>query len=118
MAYRWPAGTACKRMTLDVEDCWCPVCDRHMHVCDHRYHHLWTLEGPTTGGQPSGTLSRRLMHESRAYLQPRSRIVPQHAALVYRLGGVVLAGPSPLCPSLVSAAAAFGVKGDPPDQGI
>ena len=18
-----------------------------MHVCDHRYHHLWTLEGPT-----------------------------------------------------------------------
>ncbi len=47
MAYRWPAGTAFKRMTLDVEDCWCPVCDRHMHVCDHRYHHLWTLEGPT-----------------------------------------------------------------------
>ena len=47
MAYRWPAGTAFKRITLDVEDCWCPVCDRHMHVCDHRYHHLWTLEGPT-----------------------------------------------------------------------
>jgi hypothetical protein len=47
MAYRWPAGTAFKRITLDVEDCWCPVCERHMHVCDHRYHHLWTLEGPT-----------------------------------------------------------------------
>ncbi len=47
MAYRWPAETAFKRITLDVEDCWCPVCDRHMHVCDHRYHHLWTLEGPT-----------------------------------------------------------------------
>ena len=47
MAYRWPAGTAFKRITLDVEDCWCSVCDRHMHVCDHRYHHLWTLEGPT-----------------------------------------------------------------------
>jgi hypothetical protein len=47
MAYRWPAGTAFKRMTLDVEDCWCPVCDRYMYVCDHRYHHLWTLEGPT-----------------------------------------------------------------------
>ena len=50
MAYRWPAGTAFKRITLDVEDCWCPVCDRHMHVCDHRYHHLWTLEGPTQVG--------------------------------------------------------------------
>jgi len=47
MAYRWPAGTAFKRITLDVEDCWCPVCDRHMDVCDHRYHHLWTLAGPT-----------------------------------------------------------------------
>lgn len=47
MAYRWPAETAFKRITLDVEDCWCPVCERHMHVCDHRYHHLWTLEGPT-----------------------------------------------------------------------
>lgn len=47
MAYRWPAGTAFKRITLDVEDCGCPVCDRPMHVCDHRYHHLWTLEGPT-----------------------------------------------------------------------
>src|SRR5438105_5579698 len=47
MAYRWPAGTAFKRITLDVEDCWCPACERHMHVCDHRYHHLWTLEGPT-----------------------------------------------------------------------
>src|SRR5882672_10743593 len=47
MAYRWPAGTAFKRITLDVEDCWCPVCDRHMHVCDHRYHHLCRpLQGP------------------------------------------------------------------------
>ena len=47
MAYRWPAGTAFKRITLDVEDCWCPVCDRYLDVCDYRYHHLWTLGGPT-----------------------------------------------------------------------
>jgi hypothetical protein len=47
MAYRWPAGTVFKRMDLDVEDRSCPVCDRDMHVCDHRYHHLWTLQGPT-----------------------------------------------------------------------
>ena len=47
MAYRWPAGTEFKRMTLDVEDRSCPVCGRYMHVCDHRYHHLWTLQGPT-----------------------------------------------------------------------
>ena len=47
MAYRWPAGTVFKRIDLDVEDRSCPVCERYMHVCDHRYHHLWTLEGPT-----------------------------------------------------------------------
>jgi hypothetical protein len=47
MAYRWPAGTVFKRIDLDVEDRSCPVCDRDMHVCDHRYHHLWTLRGPT-----------------------------------------------------------------------
>jgi len=45
MAYRWPAGRVFNRMTLDVEDRSCPVCGRYMHVCDHRYHHLWTLQG-------------------------------------------------------------------------
>jgi hypothetical protein len=47
MAYRWPAGTVFTRIDLDVEERSCPVCDRDMHVCDHRYHHLWTLAGPT-----------------------------------------------------------------------
>ena len=47
MAYRWPAGTAFKRIDVDVEDRVCPVCACYMHVCDHRYHQLWTLQGPT-----------------------------------------------------------------------
>jgi hypothetical protein len=47
MAYRWPAGTIFKRIDLDVADRSCPVCARCMYVCDHRYHHLWPLEGPT-----------------------------------------------------------------------
>jgi hypothetical protein len=47
MAYRWPAGTTFKRIDVDVEDRACPVCACYMHVCDHRYHHLWTLQGPT-----------------------------------------------------------------------
>src|SRR5438477_9216895 len=47
MAYRWPAGTIFKRIALEVEDRSCPVCDRYMHVCDHRYHSLWTFAGPT-----------------------------------------------------------------------
>jgi hypothetical protein len=47
MAYRWPAGTVFTRIALDVEERSCPGCARAMHVCDHRYHHLWTLAGPT-----------------------------------------------------------------------
>src|SRR5229473_2467510 len=47
MAYRWPTGTTFQRIDLDVQDRSCPVCGRAMHVCDHRYHHLWTLQGPT-----------------------------------------------------------------------
>jgi len=47
MAYRWPVETAFKRIDVDVEDRSCPVCERYMHVCDHRYHHLWTFEVPT-----------------------------------------------------------------------
>ena len=47
MAYCWPAGTAFTRMDVAVEDRACPVCACSMHVCDHRSHHLWTLQGPT-----------------------------------------------------------------------
>jgi hypothetical protein len=47
MAYRWPVGTVFKRIDLDVEDRSGPVCALDMHVCDHRYHPLWTWQGPT-----------------------------------------------------------------------
>ena len=55
------------------------------------------------GGEPSGALSRSLVRESGTHLQPRNRIVYQHAPLVYGLGCVVLAWSAPLCPSLVGA---------------
>ena len=118
MAYRWPAGTTFKRIVLAVEDRSCPVCDRYMHVCDHRYHALWTFEGPTQ-------VVNRLVRCPDASCESRGRTFSPEAELslsmprwVYRLGCVVLAGPSPLCSSLVSASAAFGVKGYPPDQDI
>src|SRR5229473_2141622 len=47
MAYRWPAGTTFKRIDLDVQDRSCPACGRDMHVCDHRQHYPWALQGPT-----------------------------------------------------------------------
>src|SRR5437879_3467246 len=74
MAYRWPAGTEFKRMILDVEDRSCPVCGRSMHVCDHRYHHLWTLQGPTQ-------VVNRLVHCPDPSCESRGRTLSPEAAL-------------------------------------
>ncbi|HEV3029889.1 MAG TPA: hypothetical protein VG457_20085, partial [Planctomycetota bacterium] len=46
MAYRWPADTDFSLWELDVLDRACPACGRMMYVCDHRYRHLHTLDGP------------------------------------------------------------------------
>src|SRR3954447_12341668 len=46
MPYRWPADTDFALRELDVIDRACPSCGRMMHVCDHRYRRLHTLEGP------------------------------------------------------------------------
>ncbi len=46
MAYLWPADTDFALWELDVLDRHCPVCGRRMHICDHRYRRLHTLDGP------------------------------------------------------------------------
>jgi hypothetical protein len=46
MPYCWPEDTVFTRMELEVEDRWCPVCGRKMHVCDHRHHRILTQAGP------------------------------------------------------------------------
>jgi hypothetical protein len=46
MAYRWPADTDFALLELDVLDRDCPVCGRMMHICDHRYRYIHTLDGP------------------------------------------------------------------------
>src|SRR6266571_7831341 len=67
------------------------------------------LSGSDAGDQPLGAWPGPRMRESGAHVQPRSRMVHQHAALGSGLGGVVLAWPSSLCPPWVGAAATFGV---------
>ena len=74
MAYRWPAGTVCKRIDVDVENRSCPVCKRYMHVCDHRYHRLWTFEGATQ-------VVNRLVHCPDASCKSRGRTFSPEAAL-------------------------------------
>src|SRR4051794_19628475 len=46
MAYHWPADTDFALWELDVLDRNCPACGRMMHICDHRYRRLHTLDGP------------------------------------------------------------------------
>ena len=46
MPYNWPADTDYALWELDVLDRACPACGRMMHICDHRYRRIHTLEGP------------------------------------------------------------------------
>jgi hypothetical protein len=46
MPYRWPTDTDFAPWELDVLDRHCSACGRRMHICDHRFRHLHTLEGP------------------------------------------------------------------------
>jgi hypothetical protein len=46
MRYRWPENTEFTRVDLSVEQEVCSVCQRRLHVCDHRFHPLLSLRGP------------------------------------------------------------------------
>jgi hypothetical protein len=46
MRYRWPADTAFTRRVLTVEQEACALCHHALHVCDHRFHRIFTLDGP------------------------------------------------------------------------
>jgi hypothetical protein len=46
MPYAWPQDADFTTWELDVLDRDCPVCGRMMHICDHRYRHFHTLDGP------------------------------------------------------------------------
>src|SRR5882724_1257003 len=45
MPHVWPSESLI-RLKLDVVDRACRACGRRMHVCDHRRHPIYTLEGP------------------------------------------------------------------------
>ena len=46
MRYRWPENTQFTRVVLSVEQEVCSVCQRNLHVCDHRFHPILSLRGP------------------------------------------------------------------------
>ena len=46
MRYRWPENTTFTRVVLSVEQEVCSLCERRLYVCDHRFHRVFSLEGP------------------------------------------------------------------------
>jgi hypothetical protein len=46
MPHRWPADTDFILWELDLLDRQCASCGRMMYICDHRYRHFYTLDGP------------------------------------------------------------------------
>jgi hypothetical protein len=46
MRFRWPADTAFTQRVLTVEQETCSVCQRDLPICDHRFHRIFTLQGP------------------------------------------------------------------------
>jgi hypothetical protein len=46
MRHCWPADTSFSRIVLEVEEEVCATCGQPLHVCDHRRHRIFTLQGP------------------------------------------------------------------------
>lgn len=46
MRFSWPADTVFTQHVLDVEQDTCERCQRSLHVCDHRFHRVFSLQGP------------------------------------------------------------------------
>jgi hypothetical protein len=46
MRYRWPEDTQFTEVVLTVEQEVCSECQRRLHVCDHRFHPILSLQGP------------------------------------------------------------------------
>jgi hypothetical protein len=46
MRHRWPEDTRFTRLVLEVEDKVGAVCGGALHICDHRRHRIFTLQGP------------------------------------------------------------------------
>jgi hypothetical protein len=46
MRYIWPENTQFIQIALTVEQEACSLCQRPLHICDHRFHRILSLQGP------------------------------------------------------------------------
>jgi hypothetical protein len=74
MRPQWPDDTVFNRLVLDVESEQCELCGRALHICDHRFHRIHTLQGPVE-------LVCRLAHCSDRACPERSQTISPAAEL-------------------------------------
>jgi hypothetical protein len=46
MRFSWPADTVFTQHVLTVEQQSCAHCQRRLHICDHRFHRIYSFQGP------------------------------------------------------------------------
>lgn len=80
MRFRWPQGTVFCRVVLDVEQRRCDNCVGPLHVCCHRPHRIYTLQGPTE-------LCCRLKHCADPTCPSRPSTLSPRAEFTYTLPG-------------------------------
>jgi hypothetical protein len=83
MRFRWPIDTVFNRLILEVEQESCSVCCRRLHVCDHRPHRIFTLQGPVE-------LFCKLAHCPGASCPAHSKTLSPQAELLVTLPGWLL----------------------------
>jgi hypothetical protein len=78
MRFRWPKDTVFHREVVDVEQDDCPQCGQPLHICDHRIHRIFTLQGPVE-------LVCRLAHCSDPNCSAREQTLSPAAELAFTL---------------------------------
>jgi hypothetical protein len=103
MRSRWPADTVFTQQILTVEQQECSVCGHDLTICDHRYHHIFTLNGPLE-------IICKLAHcPDRACAAHSKTLSPLAEAQItlpwwrHRLGCLLLDGLPPFLPALVGS---------------
>ena len=85
-----PEDTVFRRLVLDVESDSCEHCGATLHVCDHRFHRIHTLQGPRRVALSPGSRLRLPLPASLPNPQPRRRVVSHPALVDHRLGRLLL----------------------------
>ena len=118
MPYQWPKGTDFALWELDVLDRDCTVCGHRMYICDHRYRHFHTLEGPVELVCKLNQLPRSPMSRAHQDEEPRTGSHDRSTELGDRLGRLLLDWTSTVFAPHVDSAHSIRTAGRLRDQAL